>query len=435
MSGTEATREVSAVRLGDDLTHIQRIKAITAGSLGNLIEWYDFYVYAFTALYFASSFFPQGDRTAQLINVAAIYAAGFFIRPIGGWYFGRYADRHGRKAAMILSILLMGAGSLLIAALPTYAAVGALAPALLLLARLMQGFSTGGQYGTAATYLSEVATTGRRGFYASFHFVTLLGGQLGALLVLLILQNVLSEADIRAWGWRIPFAFGAVLALSFLLLRHAMHETAVGEKPKDAGTLRALIKHPGALFIVVSLTASGAICLYAFTTYMQKFLVNTAGMDVKTASSIMTGSLVVFICLQPIIGALSDKIGRRTCLLIFTGVMTVLAVPLLSALAEVETAFMAFLLVVASVTILSFYTSVSGLFKAELFPAHVRALGVNIAHSVSAAVFGGTVEYVALVAKQGGHENYFYWYVAGMCALTFIVALRMKETRHTNMRS
>jgi MHS family alpha-ketoglutarate permease-like MFS transporter len=213
-----------------------------------------------------------------------------------------------------------------------------------------------------------------------------------------------------------------------------MHETATGPKKADAGTLRALMRHPAALLVVMSLTASGAICIYAFTTYMQKYLVNTAGMDVKTASSVMTGSLIVFICLQPIIGALSDRIGRRTCLLIFTGVMTVAAVPLLNALSVVQSAGMAFVLVATAVTILSFYTSVSGLFKAELFPAHVRALGVNIAHSISAAVFGGTVEYVALLFKQEGHENYFYWYVAAMCALTFIVAIKMKETRTADMR-
>src|SRR3989344_8890940 len=182
-----ATRPAAA----DPLDRKTRARAAVAGSAGNLIEWYDFYAYAYTALYFASSFFPEGDRTAQLINVAAIYAAGFLIRPLGGWYFGRYADRHGRRAAMIASVLLMGAGSLLVAILPTYATIGAAAPALLLVARLMQGFSTGGQYGAAATYLSEIAEPGKRGFYASFQFVTLIGGQLFALLTVFLLQTAM----------------------------------------------------------------------------------------------------------------------------------------------------------------------------------------------------------------------------------------------------
>lgn len=419
-----------------DLTRGQRIRAIMAGSAGNLIEWYDFYVYAFMALYFAPLFFPQGDRTAQLLNVAGIYAVGFLIRPLGGWFFGRYADRRGRRAAMVASVLLMGAGSLIIAALPTYAQIGAAAPLLLLVARLAQGFSTGGQYGAAATYLSEVAVAEKRGFYASFQHVTLMGGQLSALLVLIVVQQTFAEADIRAWAWRIPFALGAVIATVVLLLRDHMHETvkpASQTHDKDAGSLRALAKHPRALFIVASLTAGGAVTLYTFTTYMQKFLVNSAGMDVKTVSGVMTAAMVIFMVLQPLIGALSDRIGRRTCLLIFTGLMTLGAVPLLTALSTVERPFSAFLLVLTGMVILSFYTAISGLFKAELFPSHVRALGVGLAHSVAAAIFGGSAEYLALWFKQVGHEGGFFVYVAGLCFLSFLVALSTRMPRRDDM--
>jgi metabolite-proton symporter len=418
------------------LTRGQRIRAIMAGSAGNLIEWYDFYVYAFMALYFAPLFFPQGDRTAQLLNVAGIYAVGFLIRPLGGWFFGRYADRRGRRAAMVVSVLLMGAGSLLIAVLPTYAQIGAAAPLLLLAARLAQGFSTGGQYGAAATYLSEVAAPERRGFYAAFQHVTLMGGQLSALLVLMLIQNLLPEAVIRDWAWRIPFALGAVIATAVLLLRGHMHETVTpaGQAPdNDAGSLKALARHPRALFVVAALTAGGAVTLYTFTTYMQKFLVNSAGMDVKTVSGVMTGAMVVFMILQPFIGALSDRIGRRTCLLIFTGLMTLAAVPLLTALGRVEQPGAAFGLVLAGLVILSFYTAISGLFKAELFPPYVRALGVGLAHSVSAAVFGGSAEYLALWFKQVGHEGWFFVYVAGLCLLSFLVALTTKMPRRTDM--
>lgn len=418
------------------LTHGRRIRAIMAGSAGNLIEWYDFYVYAFMALYFAPSFFPAGDRTAQLLNVAGIYAVGFLIRPLGGWFFGRYADRRGRRAAMVASVLLMGAGSLLIAALPTYAQIGAAAPLLLLVARLAQGFSTGGQYGAAATYLSEVASTGRRGLYASFQHVTLMGGQLSALLVLMLIQNLLPEETIRAWAWRIPFALGAVIALIVLLLRDHMHETvtpAGQAADNEAGSLKALVRHPRALFVVAALSAGGAVTLYTFTTYMQKFLVNSAGMDVKTVSGVMTGAMVVFMVLQPFIGALSDRIGRRTCLLIFTGLMTLAAVPLLNLLGRAQAPVEAFGLVLAGLVILSFYTAISGLFKAELFPSHVRALGVGLAHSVSAAVFGGSAEYLALWFKQIGHEGWFYVYVAGLCFLSFLVALTTRMPRRDDM--
>ena len=300
-----------------ELTREQRIRAVVAGSAGNLVEWYDFYVYAFTALYFAASFFPKGDRTAQLLNVAGVYAAGFLIRPIGGWYFGRFADRRGRRASMMVSVLVMGAGSLMIAVLPTYASIGAWAPALLLVARLVQGFSLGGEYGSAATYLSEVATDARRGFYASFQYVTLIGGQLSALTVLLVVQRFLDDAAIRAWGWRLMFAIGAVTAVAVLLLRSTMHETVDRASRADAGSLAALARHPRALLVVLALTAGGSASLYTFTTYMQKFLVNTAGMDVNVVSFVMTAAIVFFMLLQPVIGALSDRIGRRKCLLVF----------------------------------------------------------------------------------------------------------------------
>lgn len=421
-----------------DLTHGQRIRAIVTGSAGNLIEWYDFYVYAFLGLYFASSFFPDGDRTAQLLNVAGIYAAGFLIRPLGGWFFGRFADRRGRKAAMVFSVLLMGIGSLMIGLLPTYAQIGALAPGLLLLARLAQGFSTGGQYGAAATYLSEVAVARHRGFYASFQFVTLIGGQLLALLSLIILQQTMADETIRAWAWRLPFFGGAFLALLVLLFRDQMHETVEQDPSRtrpDAGSLKGLVKHPKALLTVVSLTAGGAVCIYTFTTYMQKYLVNTSGMEVRTVSTVMTAATIYFMLLQPAIGALSDRIGRRKCLLVFGVLMTVFAVPILMALERTTSALPAFLLVAAALTILSFYTSVSGLFKAELFPAHVRALGVGLAHAVAAAVFGGTAEWAGLWFKQAGLEVGFYWYVAAISGAALVTALIMKEPRRADMRT
>ncbi|MBX3594602.1 MAG: MFS transporter [Sphingomonas sp.] len=407
-----------------------RARAAVAGSIGNLIEWYDFYAYAYTALYFASAFFPSGDRTAQLLNVAAIYAAGFLIRPLGGWFFGRYADRRGRRAAMIASVILMGAGSLLIAFLPTHAAIGAAAPALLLVARLMQGFSTGGQYGAAATYLSEIAEPGRRGFYASFQFVTLIGGQLLALLAIFALQTSLSETAIREWGWRVPFVIGAGLAGVFLLLRDQMHETAEpAANGSDAGSLATLFQHPRAMFVVMALSAAGAVTLYTFTTYMQKYLVNTADMDVAGASRVMLIVTFAFLLLQPVLGTLSDRIGRRTNLLIFSGGMTLFAVPLLGAIGRAGSLWSAGLLVFASLFLMSFYTSVSGLFKAELFPARIRALGVGLGHSIAAAIFGGTAEYAALLMKQIGHEQAFAWYVSAVCAIAFVVAWRMREPR------
>ena len=409
-----------------------RARAIVAGSMGNLIEWYDFYVYAFTALYFSAEFFPSGDRTAQLLGTSGIFAVGFLFRPLGGWYFGWFADRHGRRRAMVVSIILMGIGSGLIAILPTYAAIGAAAPVLLLLGRIIQGFSTGGQYGTAATYLSEIAFEGRRGFFASFQYVTLIGGQLLALTVLLLLHQLLDTAAMSAWGWRIPFALGAVAALTVLLFRGAIHETASRDVHPAAGTIRGLLPHWRAFLTVLGLTAGGSLVFYVFSTYMQKYLVNTAGMEPKTVNWVMTGVLIPFALLQPLFGALSDRIGRRTNMLLFGALSTLTTMPILMLLAGVRSPFAAFALVLAGLTISTFYTSISGLFKAELFPVHVRALGVSLAYGIGNALFGGSAEYVALRFKDAGVETGFYWYVTAICAVAFLTAVLMRDTSRGN---
>jgi MHS family alpha-ketoglutarate permease-like MFS transporter len=409
----------------------RRIWAIVGGSSGNLVEWYDFYVYSFTALYFASEFFPAGDQTTQLLNAAGVFAAGFLMRPIGSWLFGRIADQHGRRISMMVAVIMMCGGSLMVALLPTYASVGIAAPALLLLARLLQGLSVGGEYGTSATYMSEVAVHRHRGFYASFQYVTLIGGQLLAVLVLVILQQYLTNVELKAWGWRIPFAIGALAAVVAFFLRRSLTETTSDavRKQKDAGTLKGVFRYPRSFLTVLGFTAGGSLIFYTFTTYMQKYLVNTAGMDAKTASRVMTAVLFCYMLLQPVFGALSDKIGRRNSMLCF-GVFTVLAtVPVLSALAHVADPYAAFGLVMLALAGVSFYTSISGLVKAELFPMHVRALGVGLSYAIANAIFGGSAEYVALWFKSIGSEATFFWYVTAMCGIALIAAITMPDTR------
>ncbi|MDM3885037.1 MFS family transporter [Pseudomonas sp. BCRC 81390] len=408
----------------------KRIFAIVGASSGNLVEWFDFYVYAFCAIYFAPAFFPSDDPTVQLLNTAGVFAAGFLMRPIGGWIFGRLADRHGRKNSLMISVLMMCFGSLMIACLPTYASIGTWAPALLLLARLIQGLSVGGEYGTTATYMSEVALRGQRGFFASFQYVTLIGGQLLAVLVVVILQQLLTEDELRAWGWRIPFVVGAIAALISLMLRRSLHETSSAEvrQSKEAGTIKGLFSNHAAAFItVLGYTAGGSLIFYTFTTYMQKYLVNTAGMTAKNASYVMTGALFLFMVLQPFFGMLSDRIGRRNSMLLFGALGTLFTVPLLMALKTVSSPFMAFVLITLALCIVSFYTSISGLVKAEMFPPQVRALGVGLAYAVANAAFGGSAEYVALGLKSLGMENTFYWYVTAMMAIAFLFSLRLPK--------
>jgi len=410
-----------------------RIFAIVAASSGNLVEWFDFYVYSFTSLYFAAAFFPKGNPTTQLLNTAGVFAAGFLMRPIGGWLFGRIADKKGRRTAMMISVFMMCGGSLMIAVMPTYAVIGTLAPAFLLLARLLQGLSVGGEYGTSATYMSEVALKGRRGFFASFQYVTLIGGQLLAVLVIVILQQFLSNEQLKEWGWRIPFAIGAIAALVALYLRRALNETSTAETRgrKDAGTFAGLMQHRRAFLTVVAFTAGGSLIFYTFTTYMQKYLVNTAGMNAKTASLVMTAALFAYMLMQPLFGALSDRIGRRTSMLWFGSLATLFTVPILAALAGVSSPYLAFGLVIVALAIVSFYTSISGLIKAEMFPPEVRALGVGFSYAIGNAIFGGSAEYVALWMKSIGSESAFYWYVTALCAVALVVCWRMPDPSKT----
>jgi MHS family alpha-ketoglutarate permease-like MFS transporter len=409
----------------------ERIRAILIGSSGNLVEWYDFYVYAAFSLYFAKSFFPAGNQTAQLLNTAAIFAVGFLMRPIGAWVFGRMADRHGRRLSLTASVLLMCFGSAMIAVTPVYATIGVAAPVVLLIARMIQGLSLGGEYGTSATYLSEMATSKHRGFYSSFQYVTLIGGQLAAMLVLIVLQKfVLTPAELEGWGWRIPFVIGALLALIAFVMRRDLVETdSFARATRHEGSLAALMRHPREVAIVVGLTMGGTLAFYTYTTYMQKFLANTAGFSKDTATLVSASALLVYMLLQPVVGAISDKVGRRPVLVTFGVLGTLCTVPLLTAIGGVRDPWEAFLLIVAGLCIVSCYTAINAVVKAELFPTSVRALGVGLPYALTVALFGGTAEWIALWLKQAGHETYFYWYVTGCIALSLIVYATMRDTR------
>lgn len=412
----------------------RRITAnIFKGSVGNLIEWYDWYVYAAFAVYFSAEFFPKGNPTSQLLNTAAIFALGFLMRPIGSLLLGRYADRHGRRAALTLSISIMAGGSLIIAVTPGYNTIGVLAPIILVLARLLQGLSLGGEYGTSATYLSEMASSGRRGYYSSYQYVTLISGQLVALGVQIILQQMLSDSDMKSWGWRIPFVIGAMGALAVLWLRRTMDESEqfskMGSKSRtEAGTIRALMKYPKAVLTVVGLTLGGTVAFYTYTTYLQKFMINTVGISKEVVSSINFVALLVFVVLQPLAGMLSDRIGRRPLLLSFGILGTFLTVPLFLMLEQAKNPVLAFLLMMAGLIIVTGYTSINAVVKAELFPTEVRALGVGLPYGITVSVFGGTAEFIALWFKSIGFEPLFYYYVAACIAVSLIVYWRMGES-------
>ena len=411
-----------------------RLLNIFSGSVGNLVEYFDWAIYAAFALYFAPIFFPDSDQTAQLMNNAAIFAVGFVFRPLGGWFLGGLADRKGRKSALLLSVSLMCLGSLIIACTPGYAVIGGWAPVLLVLARILQGFSLGGEYGSSATYLSEMAGIKRRGYYSSFQYVTIVLGQLLALLLLMLLQKVLlSNEELQQWGWRIPFVVGGLLAIVAMGLRSNMDETKAFVDQhtfvNHQGLLRELLNYPKELFTVVALTAGGTVSYYTFTVYMQKFLVNTTGFSKEDTTVICVIALLVFMLIQPLYGLISDFVGRRLMLIVFGVGATIFTVPILSHLSQPQSMASALVWYIYALLIISGYSSVNAIVKAELFPVHIRVLGVGLPYALTVAVFGGTAEYLALSMKSFGHPEWFAYYVSGCAALSLMVSLAMKEPK------
>ncbi|WP_273755153.1 MFS family transporter [Bartonella sp. MM73XJBT.G] len=409
----------------------KRIFAIISSASGNLVEWYDFYAYSFASVYFASQFFPEDeDIVTQLLKTAGIFFIGFLMRPIGAWLFGFIADRYGRKRSMLISVFMMCGGSFLIAILPTYKTLGITAAFLLLLIRMFQGLSVGGEYGTAATYMSEVASKNHRGLFASFQYATTISGQLLASLVIFILAIYLSEDQLKAWGWRIPFVIGGFGAIVAIYLRSLLHETTTKESrsTQHAGSLKELFRnHKKAFFLVVGFTAGGSLTFYTYTTYMQKYLITTTGFDKQTATTIMTAALFIFVLLQPLLGSLADKIGARASLIIWSVLSIICTIPVLKMIGNTHNPWTALLIIIGILCIMSFYTSIAGIIKAELFPASIRAIGVGFAFAIGNALFGGSAEYVALGLKNMGYESVFFFYIVGMMIIALISILLMPD--------
>ena len=412
-------------------SHASPLTAIIAASSGNLVEWFDFYTYAFFSVYFAEQFFTGTGETGAWVKSAAVFFVGFLMRPLGGYLFGRLADKRGRKHSMMVAIVMMCTASFLFAILPTAATVGAAAPWLLLAVRCVQGISVGGEYGSTATYMSEIAPPGRRGFYSSFHYVTLIGGQLLASLLAVTLTHILGDdAIINGW-WRLPFAIGGAGAIVSLLLRSTLEETTRNDDRArtTSGSLTAVITYPRSFWVVFGLTCIGSLAFYTFSTYMHKHLISTSGFTKGEASDIMTVCLFLFMLMQPAVGALSDKIGRKNSMLIFGVGMVILPVPGFTLLAHVDNPLVAGIVITIAMVVLSFYTAISGIVKAEMFPMHLRALGVGFTYAIANSLFGGSAEFVALGLKNAGHPTWFPLYMTIIAALGLIAISLMKDNR------
>ena len=409
-----------------------RLTSIIGGSAGNVIEWFDFLAYSVFSIYFSKAFFPGGDMTAQLLNTTAIAAVGYVMRPLGSWLIGVVADRHGRRVALSGAVAMMSFGSFMIAVTPTYATIGIAAPIVLVLARMLQGFSMGGEAGTSATYLAEMAPPGRRGFFVGFVQVTVVAGQLLALCLLLLLQYVLlTPAQLDAWGWRIPFFIGSALSLYALYLRRGIAETdafGAATAPRE-NLLRVLLHYRKQVLLSIGISIGGTVAFYTFTIYLQKYMVNTAGFARDRATLIATTGLMIYMVFQPVFGWLSDIVGRKPVLLIFGVGGTLLTVPIMQTLGVVHDSGTALLLNLAGLFILSGFSSIHWLVKSELFPTEVRALGVGLPFAIVSSVMGGTTEWVALRLKDAGQENYFFYYVSACAAVSLVTYIVMPETK------
>lgn len=414
----------------------KRRLALVGGSLGNLVEWYDWFVYASFAIYFADSFFPGDNPTTQLMNTAGIFAVGFLMRPVGGWVLGRAADRHGRKSALTLTVTMMSVAALMIAIAPTYGQAGYAGALVLLLARLLQGMSIGGEYAASATYLTEASARDRRGLGSSFQYVSMTAGQLLGLGILITLQHVLTTDQLHDWGWRLPFVLGAVFAVVVFWIRRRLEETdafaeEAGTQDDARGSLRLLWQHRRQALLVMALTLGGTVAYYTYTTYLTKYLIGSAGMAKNTATLVSFTALFVFALLQPLAGALSDRIGRRPLLITFAVGCTLGTYPIMTALGSASSYWPALGLSLLALVIVTGYTSINAAVKAELFPTRVRALGVALPYAIANALFGGTAEYVALWFKDAGHETAFFWYVSGCALVSLATYVLMPDTRNT----
>ena len=406
---------------------------IIGASAGNMIEWYDWFVYSTFMPYFADVFFPSADRKAAFISTAAVLAMGYQIRPIGAWLMGAYADREGRKAALKLSMSLMCMTSVVIAVLPGYRTIGIIAPFLLVCSRLLQGAAIGGEFGTSGVYLSEVATPGRRGLYCSFQYVALVSGQFFASFVLLALQRLLTIGQLSDWGWRAAFAIEGVFALAILCIRRRLPETRSFESVKAgrdqrSGLLVLFGHHAKAAFAVGALTAGGTLAFYAYATYLPGFLVDT-GFARETATHITAGALLVFMLCQPVAGMLSDRFGSTPLMIGFGALGLLFTCVIFWLIAAAGSAYAVFGLASAGLLIATGYTAVNALVKAEMFPAHIRCLGVALSGSLANTIFGGTAQSVARHFREEGNEGWFIWYITAVIGIALVAYVGMRGPR------
>ncbi|MCE3552901.1 MFS transporter [Pseudonocardia sp. RS11V-5] len=413
--------------------HRLPVRTLVAASIGNAIEWYDWTIYATFSIYFATQIFPPGNAALALISTLATYALAFFFRPLGGFLLGRFADVRGRRTAMMLTILLMAGGSLVIAILPTFSMVGWLAPVLLLLARIAQGMSLGGEVSNASAYLGEVAPPNHRGRYSSFFYISTGASVLIASLLGVLLAGTLSDDQIASWGWRVPFLVGGLIGVLGLWMRRTIPETEQFETNKaKAKTLKnplltTLREHPKAVGQLVGFTLLSTLCYYTFFSALTPYATKSRGADPFDVFLALSIATLLFCLLQYPMGALSDRFGRKPQLLVWSGATALLIVPLSALVRPGVTGLLVVFCV--GLGLYTMMTSIAPAIMSELFPTELRGLGIGAWYNLTVALFGGTAP--LLIQWFGGA---FFWYVAVGAAIAFLTVLTLPETKGTVLR-
>ncbi|PKW14876.1 MFS transporter [Saccharopolyspora spinosa] len=411
------------------------LRTLVAASIGNAVEWYDWTIYTAFSVYFAAAFFP-GELA--LINTLAAFALAFFFRPLGGWLLGRFADLRGRKTAMLLTISLMAGGSLIIALLPTFQTIGWAASILLVLARVGQGLSLGGEVSNASAYLAEIAPPAKRGRYSAFFYISTGSALLVASLLGFALTALLTKDQLTDYGWRIPFLIGGVLGVLGIWLRRTLEET---EQFEDNRTKAKALKnplwmtlkhHPKAVGQLVGFSMLSTLCYYTFFSALTPFAVQNRHADATDVFLALSIATALFIVLQYPMGALSDRIGRKPQLLVWSAAIAVLIVPLSTLVGP----GLGGLLVVfcVGVALYTAMTSIAPAIMSELFPTELRGLGIGAWYNLTVAIFGGTAPLVIQALARYELSTMFFWYIAIGAAVAFFVIRTLPETKGTELR-
>ena len=421
-----------------DEKHKLPVKTLVSASIGNAVEWFDWTVYATFVVFFAGQFFPSENEALALIGATSTYALAFFFRPLGGLLLGRFADLRGRKAGMLLTILLMAGGSMVIALLPTYEQVGWLAPILLLLARIAQGMSLGGEVSNASAYLGEIAPPAHRGRYSAFFYISTGSALLAASLMGVLLTTVLDDAQLESYGWRIAFFIGGLLGFIGMWLRRSLVETEQFEENAEKARatknplLQTIKHHPKAVLQLCAFTLLSTLSYYTFFSALTPFAISFRDADKTDVFIALSIGTALFVALCYPFGKLSDHIGRKPQLLIWSGAMAVLIVPL-SFLVQ-DNLLSLIVVFCVGLGLYALMASIAPAIMSELFPTELRATGIGAWYNLTVALFGGTAPLVITALSEAGHPLWFFWYVAIGAAVAFAVILTLKETKGTELR-